>query len=179
MFYKFFTPFQAALTVKRLGLLTMTKISLVVLLFHWLTRALAEIMKHFNPAGLSVAVTGNYQIVWARRYGYAGKKENRKVTTNNLLEPGLISKLLNAVGILQLVQQGKPDLYHQINQYLVNLKFPYDTLSHGKKITTTRLLSHSAGPGVNGLPGYQRDSAMAAVTDISDGRATFNTEAVR
>jgi CubicO group peptidase (beta-lactamase class C family) len=140
---------------------------------------LSERMKHYNIAGLSVAVIDNYKIVWAKGYGYADKKEDRKVTTNTLFEPGSISKSLNAVGILQLAQQGKLDLYQDINQYLVNWKFPYDTVSHGKKITTAQLLSHTAGLGVHGFPGYQRDSAIAAVTDILDGRAPSNTEAVR
>jgi CubicO group peptidase (beta-lactamase class C family) len=140
---------------------------------------LSERMKHYNVSGLSVAVIGNYQIVWAKGYGYAGKKEERKVAANTLFEPGSISKSLNAVAILQLAQQGKLDLYQDINQYLVNWKFPYDTVSHGKKITTAQLLSHTAGLGVHGFPGYQRDSAVAAVTDILDGRAPSNTEAVR
>jgi CubicO group peptidase (beta-lactamase class C family) len=149
----------------------MKKISLAVLLCHWLTAvtaqqhyskavnehiarvetnlsgglvidgklySLSERMKHYNVAGLSVAVIDNYQIVWANGYGYADKKEGRKVT--------------NAVGILHLAQQGKLDLYQDINQYLVNWKFPYDTVSHGKKITTAQLLSHTAGLSVHGLP---------------------------
>lgn len=190
----------------------MKKISLAVLLFHWLTTVtaqqhyskavneqiarvettlagrlvidgklytLAERMKHYNVAGISVAVIDNYQLVWAKGYGYADKKEGRRVTTTTLFEPGSISKSLNAVGILQLAQQGKLDLYQDINQYLVNWKFPYDTASHGKKITTAQLLTHTAGLGVHGFPGYQRDSAIASVTDILDGRAPSNTEAVR
>lgn len=190
----------------------MKKISLAVLLCHWLTvvtaqqhyskavneqiarveaslstglvidgklYSLAERMKHYNVQGLSVAVIDNYKIVWAKGYGYADKKENRKVTTNTMFEPGSISKSLNAVGILLLAQQGKLDLYQDINQYLVNWKFPYDTVSHGKKITTAQLLSHTAGLSIHGFPGYQRDSVIAAVTDILDGRAPSNTEAVR
>lgn len=190
----------------------MKKISLAVILFHWLTTVtaqqqyskaineqiarvettlsrgmvidgklytLAERMKHYNVAGVSVAVIDNYQIVWAKGYGYADKKEGRKVTVNTLFEPGSISKSLNAVGILQLAQQGKLDLYQDINQYLVNWKFPYDTVSHGKNITTAQLLSHTAGLSVHGFPGYHRDSAIAKVTDILDGRAPSNTEAVR
>lgn len=140
---------------------------------------LSERMKKYNVAGVSVAVIDNYQIVWAKGYGYADKKEGRKVTPNTLFEPGSISKSLNAVGILQLAQQGKLDLYRDINQYLVNWKFPYDTVSHGKKITTAQLLSHTAGLGIHGFPGYSRDSIIPGVTAILDGRAPSNTEAVR
>ena len=190
----------------------MKKISLAVLLCHWLTTvtsqqpyskavneqiarveanvsggliidgklySLTERMKRYNVQGLSVAVIDNYQIVWAKGYGYADKKEGRKVTVNTLFEPGSISKSLNAVGILQLAQQGKLDLYQDINQYLADWKFPYDTVSHDKKITTAQLLSHTAGLSVHGFPGYRRDSVIASVTDILDGRAPSNTEAVR
>jgi CubicO group peptidase (beta-lactamase class C family) len=143
----------------------------------WYT--LAERMKHYNVAGLSVAVIDNYKVVWAKGYGYADKKEDKKVTTSTLFEPGSISKSLNALGILRLAQEGKLDLYQDINQYLVNWKFPYDTVSHDKKITTAQLLSHSAGLGVHGFPGYHRDSAIASVRDILDGRTPSNTEAVR
>ena len=141
--------------------------------------SLAERMEHYKVTGVSVAVIDNYQIVWAKGYGYADKKEGRKVNTSTMFEPGSISKSLNAVGILQLAQQGKLDLYQDINQYLTTWKFPYDTISHGKKITTAQLLSHTAGLGVHGFPGYRRDTAIAAVTDILDGRPPSNTEAVR
>ena len=90
----------------------MKKISLVLLLCHWLTAltaqqpyskavneqiarvetslsgslvidgktyTLSERMKHYNVSGLSVAVIDNYQIVWAKGYGYADKKEGRKI----------------------------------------------------------------------------------------------------
>jgi CubicO group peptidase (beta-lactamase class C family) len=210
--YNLFTLFLAAPAEEQIGLSTMKKISLAILLCHGLTAVtaqqhyskavneqiarvetnlsrglvidgklytLSERMKHYNVAGLSVAVIDNYQVVWAKGYGYADKKEGRKVTTSTMFEPGSISKSLNAVGILRLAQEGKLDLYQDINQYLVNWKFPYDTLSHGKKITTAQLLSHTAGLTVHGFPGYKRDSAIAAVTDILDGRAPSNTEAVR
>jgi CubicO group peptidase (beta-lactamase class C family) len=45
--------------------------------------SLTERMKHYNVQGLSVAVIDNYQIVWAKGYGFADKKEGRKVTTSN------------------------------------------------------------------------------------------------
>ncbi|RYY58150.1 MAG: class A beta-lactamase-related serine hydrolase, partial [Chitinophagaceae bacterium] len=140
---------------------------------------LAERMKHYNVKGISIAVIDNYQVIWAKAYGYADVQEKRPMTTNTLFEPGSISKSLNAVGLLLLAQQGKLDLYQDINQYLSTWKFPYDTVSHGKKITTAQLLSHTAGLGVHGFPGYDRDSAIASVTEILDGLPPSNTEAVR
>ena len=126
------------------------------------TYILSERMKHYNVPGLSVAVIDNYKIVWAKGYCYADKKEKRKVTANTLFEPGSISKSLNAVAILQLAQQGKLDLYQDINQYLVNWKFPYDTVSHGKKITTAQLLSHTAGLVYN-WSGFKKPEQITTV----------------
>ncbi|MCK7558451.1 beta-lactamase family protein [Chitinophaga sedimenti] len=40
--------------------------------------SLTERMKHYNVQGVSVAVIDNYQIVWAKGYGYADKKKAGK-----------------------------------------------------------------------------------------------------
>jgi len=69
---------------------------------------------------------------------------------------GSISKSLNGVGILKLVQEGKLNLDSDINIYLKSWKFPYDSLSKGKKITIANLLSHSAGLTVHGFDGYEK-----------------------
>ncbi|RYY56049.1 MAG: serine hydrolase [Chitinophagaceae bacterium] len=143
------------------------------------TYTISERMKKYNVQGISVAVIDNYQLVWAKGYGFADKKENRKVSPNTLFEPGSISKSINAVGILKLAQDGKLDLYQDINQYLVSWKFPYDTVSHGKKINTARLLSHTAGLSGHGFPGYHRDSALPTIPQILDGQPPANTEAIR
>jgi len=140
---------------------------------------LQQRMDHYNVPGLSIAVIDNYQIVWAKGYGYADKSENRRVTTNTLFEPGSISKSLNAIGILSLAQQGKLNLYQDINQYLISWKFPYDTVSKGKKITMAQLLSHTAGVSVYGFPGYERDSILPTIVEILDGKYPANTQPVR
>ncbi|MBK6331239.1 MAG: hypothetical protein IPF62_12300 [Bacteroidetes bacterium] len=49
---------------------------------------------------------------------------------------------------LKLAQDNKLDIYKNINDLLKSWKFPYDSLSNGKKITTANLLSHTAGLSV-------------------------------
>jgi CubicO group peptidase (beta-lactamase class C family) len=140
---------------------------------------LQERMAHFKVKGLSIAVIQNYKIVWAKGYGWADEKEKRPVTSQTLFEPGSISKSLNAVAVLKLVQDRKLDLYTDINTYLRSWKFPYDSLSKGKMITLANLLSHSAGLGVHGFPGYDRKDAIPKVTEVLDGKKPANTPAVR
>lgn len=139
-----------------------------------------ERMKHYNVKGLSIAVVNNYKLVWAKGYGWADEKEKRVVTTKTLFKPGSISKSLNAVGVLKLVQDGKLDLYKDINEYLRSWQFPYDSLSKRKKITLANLLSHTAGLSVyGGFPGYNSNGKIPSVPEILDGAAPANTPPVR
>jgi CubicO group peptidase (beta-lactamase class C family) len=136
-------------------------------------------MAFYKVKGLSIAVVHNYKIVWAKGYGWADEKEWRQVTTETLFEPGSISKSLNAVGVMKLVQDKKLDLNTDINTYLKSWKFPYDSVSNNKKITIAQLLSHTAGLTVHGFPGYDRDAKIPAVTELLDGKQPANTPAVR
>ena len=92
-----------------------------------------EQMAKYKVKGLSIAVIQDYKIAWAKGYGWADEAEKRPMTTETLFEPGSISKTLNALGILKLAQEKKLDLYADINTYLKSWKFPYDSLSKGKK----------------------------------------------
>ena len=140
---------------------------------------LAERMKHYNIKGLSIAVVHNYKVVWAKGYGWANEEERIPVTTETLFEPGSISKSLNAMAVLKLVQDKKLDLYTDINTYLSSWKFPYDSVTKNKKITIAQLLSHSAGLTVHGFPGYDRNAKIPTLPQILDGEAPANTPAVR
>ena len=48
---------------------------------------LSDRMKKYNINGVSIAVIHNYQIEWAKGYGFADVFENRQVTENTLF-PG-------------------------------------------------------------------------------------------
>lgn len=140
---------------------------------------IADRMAHYKVMGMSIAVVHDYKVVWAKGYGWADEKEKRPVTTATLFEPGSISKSLNAVGILKLVQDKKLDLHTDINTYLTSWKFPYDEVSMGKKITLAHLLSHSAGLNVHGFPGYDLMEKIPTVPQVLDGQPPANTPAVR
>jgi CubicO group peptidase (beta-lactamase class C family) len=136
-------------------------------------------MAFYKVKGLSIAVVSNYKVVWAKGYGWADEAEKRPVTAETLFEPGSISKSLNAVGVLKLVQDKKLDLDKDINMYLKSWKFPYDSISKNKKITLAHLLSHSAGLTVHGFPGYDRKDQLPTLPEVLDGKQPANTPAVR
>lgn len=143
------------------------------------TWTLSERMKKYNINGLSIAVIHDYQIEWARGYGYADVSENRTVTEKTLFQAASISKSLNSMGILKLVQEKQLDLNADINNYLVTWKFPYDEKTNNKHITLAGLLSHTAGLTVHGFPGYAKGEPIPALPQILDGEKPANTEAIR
>jgi CubicO group peptidase (beta-lactamase class C family) len=140
---------------------------------------LREQMAYYHINGLSIAVVHDYRIEWARGYGWADSAGQRPVTTQTLFQAASISKSLNAVGVIRLAQEGRLDLYANINNYLSSWKFPYDSLSKNKKITAANLLSHTAGLTVHGFPGYEKGETLPTVEQVLDGRRPANTAAVR
>ncbi len=140
---------------------------------------LLERMKKYNVKGLSMAVIHDYKLEWAKGYGWADEERKIPVTTSTLFEPGSISKTLNAVGILKLVQEGKLSLDEDINTYLKSWKFPYDSLSNGKKITLAHILTHQAGLSVHGFPGHNMYGPIPTLTEVLDGRMPAVTSPVR
>ncbi|HUM45697.1 MAG TPA: serine hydrolase domain-containing protein [Chitinophagales bacterium] len=140
---------------------------------------IAEHMAKYKVKGMSIAVIYDHQVVWAKGYGWADEAEKKPVTPETLFEPGSISKSLNAIGILKLAQDKKLDLYTDVNTYLTSWKFPYDSLSNGKKITLADILSHNAGLSVHGFPGHDIKGPIPTVYEVLDGKSPAVTPAVR
>jgi CubicO group peptidase (beta-lactamase class C family) len=136
-------------------------------------------MKETAIPGLSIAVIHDYKIEWAKGYGWADTEEKRKVTTDTRFQAASISKSINSLGILKLVEMGKLDPEADINNYLSSWKFPYDSLSHNKKISIYNLLSHTAGLDIHGFPGYEKTDTLPTLQQILDGKRPANTKAVR
>src|SRR5215475_3680856 len=143
------------------------------------TWTLENRMKHYQVPGLSIAVIHDYKIEWARGYGVMDVTMKKPVTVETLFQAASISKSLNAVGVLKLAQDKKLDLYADINDYLRTWKFPYDSLSKGKKITAANLLSHTAGLTIHGFPGYEKGKTLPSIVQILDGKPPANTHPVR
>lgn len=140
---------------------------------------LAERMAHYNLKGVSIAVIQNYKIVWAKGYGWANEGLKIPVTPQTLFQAASLSKSLNAVGVLKLVQDKKIDLYADINNYLTTWKFPYDSLSKNKRISVANLLSHTGGLTVHGFDGYVKGEAIPNIVEILDGKKPANSAPIR
>ena len=140
---------------------------------------LIDRMKYYRVNGLSVAVINDYKIEWTKGYGWADTAEHRKVTPRTLFQPASVGKSTHALGTMKLVEKGLIDPEKDINEYLVRWKFPYDSLSKGKKITLLHLLSNSAGVSVHGFDGYKWNQPLPNILQILNGEPPSNSPAVR
>lgn len=140
---------------------------------------LKDRMAFYNANAVSIAVIKDYKIEWVKSYGFADVSEKRMVTPQTLFQAASISKSINSLGILKLVEEGKLGLDDDINNYLKTWKFPYDETSKGKKITIANLLSHKAGLSVHGFGGYEKGEELPTITQILDGQKPSNSKAVR
>jgi CubicO group peptidase (beta-lactamase class C family) len=138
-----------------------------------------ERMKFQGIIGLSVAVIHNYKIEWAKAYGWADDSLKVPASINTLFQAASISKSLNAIGVLKLAQDKKIDLYTDVNTYLTSWKFPYDSLSKGKKLTIANLLSHTGGITVHGFEGYTPGKPIPTIIQVLNGVAPANSNPIR
>jgi CubicO group peptidase (beta-lactamase class C family) len=136
-------------------------------------------MEHYKVNGLSIAVIKDYKIDWVKAYGFSDTASKTPVTDKTLFQAASISKSLNAVGVMKLFKSRNLNLFADINTYLTSWKFPYDSLSKGKKINTANLLSHTAGLSVHGFGGYEPGTSIPSVIQILNGEKPANSAAVR
>jgi CubicO group peptidase (beta-lactamase class C family) len=138
--------------------------------------ALADEMRRLNVPGVSVAVIRNGEIRWAKGYGVT-HANGPAVTPSTLFQAASISKPVAAMGALRMVEEGKLALDADINTMLTSWKLPPGPGE--AKATLRQLLSHTAGTGVHGFPGYAAGAAVPTALQVLDGSGPANTKAVR
>src|SRR5579884_551261 len=93
-------------------------------------------------AGAVIAVVQNGNVIFEKGYGYSDVKSKRPVLPDQtLFRPGSISKLFTWTSVMQLVEQGKIDLDHDINEYL---DFKIEP-AFGQPITMRNIMTHTPG----------------------------------
>lgn len=140
---------------------------------------LKDRMNIYEVNAVSFAVIKDFKVEWVKAYGFADVSEKKLATTQTLFQAGSISKTINSLGILKLVQEGKLSLDDDINNYLKTWKFPYDDVSKGKKITIANLLSHTAGLSGHGFGGYEKGADLPTTIQTLDGLKPSNSGAIR
>jgi CubicO group peptidase (beta-lactamase class C family) len=134
--------------------------------------------KH-HVSGASVAIVHGGKVAWAAGLGLKRAGGEERVDADTLFQAASISKPVAAVAALRLVERGEIELDRDVNDYLVSWKVPTAVVAGGEKVTLRRLLSHMAGLGVHGFPGYFSDQPIPELLDVLDGREPANTPPIR
>jgi CubicO group peptidase (beta-lactamase class C family) len=90
---------------------------------------------------------------------------------------GSISKPVAALRAHQLAEVGIIHLDTNVNYYLKSWKLPDNEFTTQEKVTTRRILNHTAGLTVWGFPGYDKGDTIPSVPMVLDGLG--NTDSVR
>jgi CubicO group peptidase (beta-lactamase class C family) len=107
----------------------------------WLDGFVPAALERADIAGLVISVVKDGQVLIAKGYGYADLAAKTAMDPGTVLRVASVSKAFTATAVMQLVEQGKLDLDHDVNEYLDFVIPP----AFGKPITLRHLLTHTAG----------------------------------
>jgi CubicO group peptidase (beta-lactamase class C family) len=139
--------------------------------------SLAQRMNDLATPGASISLIENFEIAFARGFGIRAANSNLNVTRNTIFQAGSVSKLVFAIAIARLSQDGALDLDEDINKYLLSWRVPaIDGWS--PRITLRHLLTHTAGTTVHGFPGYPSTGPCPTVMEVLNGVPPANNQPV-
>lgn len=124
--------------------------------FDKMDQIISTFQKKWGITGLSAAVTKDGQLVYARGFGYADNKTGEMVEARHQFRLASVSKLVTAIAIMHLNEQGKIDLDDPVfgpDGILNDNIYLQYTDSRIEQITVRHLLTHTAGwSGKSGDP---------------------------
>ena len=140
-------------------------------------KRIPALMKLYEIPGCSVALMKDAEIVWTEAYGYADVESGRVLTVDTPMSVQSITKSVTAWGIMLLAEKGLIDLDTPVSKYLKSWQFPHSGYPV-EKITTRRLLSHTAGMPLGDFTDiYAPGEAMPSNRDVMSKEAVPTREA--
>jgi len=117
-------------------------------------KIMAGFMEKYNVPGLSLAISKDGALVYAKGYGYADQSKKETVTPASLFRIASISKPFTSVAIFQLIEAGKLSLNTKVFGDSGILGNKYGKPPYSKditKITIQELLQHTGGGWSNDM----------------------------
>ena len=116
----------------------------------------------------------------AEYFGFADKESHTLVDENTVFPACSISKFITALCVMKLHEQKTIDVEAPVNQYLQQWKYLTADGSESTALIRT-FLCHTAGcvDGENSFYGLRRSDSEIDLTDILEGRTTYNNRSTR
>jgi len=114
--------------------------------------AVTSFMTTYSVPGVSVAVTKDGKLVYAKSYGKSDKTSGKDLTNSNLFRTASVSKTITALAVLKLAETGKLSLDQKVfgSQALLGNTYTVPAGQVGN-ITARQLLQHTSGGWGNTL----------------------------
>ncbi len=141
---------------------------------------LQEIMDRYYVPGVSVAVIKDFQVHWAKAWGWADVEARGPANTETMFQAASMSKPVAAMASLRAIQEGKFELDQDVNTVLKSWKLPPSQFMQASPVTPRELMSHTSGTGDGfGFPGYAPSAPLPSLPQILDGLPPSNVGKVR
>ena len=139
-----------------------------------------ELMEKFRVPGVSVAVIKDFQVHWAKGWGYADAEAKTPVVAETMFQAASMSKPVAALGSLKAVERGLFTLDQDVNTILKTWKVPGNPFVAGRPVTPRGLMSHTSGTGDGfGYPGYEPGTKLPTMVELMEGKPPSITGPVR
>ncbi len=136
----------------------------------YIDRQFENFLEKWAMTGMSVAIIKDERLVYAHGFGYSDRENKIKMTPGNIFRVASVSKMLTAVAIIKLVENGKLNLESRVfgNGAILNDSI-FDKIKDNrlKNITVRNLLAHSGGWSQRyGDPAFNSLSIAEKVGDV-------------
>jgi CubicO group peptidase (beta-lactamase class C family) len=135
-------------------------------------RDLERLLRRNRVPGAAAAILHDGDVVWERSAGLADRRTGAAVNDDTVFQVASLSKPVTALGVLLLAEDGRLDLDRPVWDYIASWRLP-PSAHDASGVTARRLLTHRAGVGVHGYPGFAPDrplpSLLASLGGASGG----------
>lgn len=111
-------------------------------------RQIKTYMTNYSIPGLSIAITKQERLVFAKGFGYADSGNNERVHPHHLFRIASVSKPMTGIAIMKMIEQGQLSLSSKVFGRAGVLGYTYGTNAYSARvlnITVQHLLEHTSG----------------------------------
>ncbi|MBY0566574.1 MAG: beta-lactamase family protein [Hyphomonadaceae bacterium] len=127
---------------------------------------LEQRMAALGVPGVSIAIVENGQVVFDRGFGKLRVSDAEVVDGETLFQAASIGKPIAAIGIMREVERGRLPLDVDVNTLMSGFQLPDSPYTRDEKITVRRLLSHTSGLGMHGVPDVARGAPLPSLVEV-------------
>lgn len=132
--------------------------------------AAAEVERGILP-GFTLALVDDQRLVWSGGFGLADVKRKLPARPDTVYRVGSVSKLFNAVAVMQQVETGRLDLDAPVQKFVPDFRIE-SRFTNAGPVTLRQLLCHRSGlireSPVGGYYDDQQPTIIATVRSVAD-----------